>query len=285
MTQKGNAVQNEKIRWREAADEIRKRADMNPTIGMVLGSGLGPLADEIEDAVILPYEEIPHWPQSTVVGHSGVLVIGRLEGQCVVAQRGRAHFYEGYPMAHVTFPVRVMQQLGADTFIFTNAAGGVNRSFAVGDIMLIVDHINFVGMSGQNPLMGANDETIGPRFLNLAQAYDPHLRKIASQEADHLGLTLRKGVYFHLSGPFFETPAEIRMVATLGGDAVGMSTANEVLAAVHGGSRVLAFSGITNQTIDQIDTDRETNHEEVLEAGLVIVPRLISLLRRILRAL
>ncbi|MCY4105097.1 MAG: purine-nucleoside phosphorylase [Chloroflexi bacterium] len=278
-------MQDEMIRWREAAEAIRKRADTQPKIGLVLGSGLGPLADEIEDAVILPYEEIPHWPQSTVVGHSGVLVIGQLAGQPVIAQRGRAHFYEGYSMAQVTFPVRVMQQLGAETFIFTNAAGGVNRSFEVGDIMLIEDHINFVGMSGQNPLMGPNEETIGPRFLNLAQAYDAHLRRIAIQEADRLGLTLRKGVYFHLSGPFFETPAEIRLVANLGGDAVGMSTANEVLAAVHGGSRVLAFSGITNQAIDQIDSERETNHEEVLEAGLVIVPRLISLLRRILKAL
>lgn len=278
-------MQDEMIRWREAAEAIRKRADTQPKIGLVLGSGLGPLADEIEDAVILPYEEIPHWPQSTVVGHSGVLVIGQLAGQPVIAQRGRAHFYEGYSMAQVTFPVRVMQQLGAETFIFTNAAGGVNRSFEVGDIMLIEDHINFVGMSGQNPLMGPNEETIGPRFLNLAQAYDAHLRKIAIQEADRLGLTLRKGVYFHLSGPFFETPAEIRLVANLGGDAVGMSTANEVLAAVHGGSRVLAFSGITNQAIDQIDSERKTNHEEVLEAGLVIVPRLISLLRRILKAL
>ncbi|MCY3834899.1 MAG: purine-nucleoside phosphorylase [Anaerolineaceae bacterium] len=278
-------MQDEMIRWREAAEAIRKRADTQPKIGLVLGSGLGPLADEIEDAVILPYEEIPHWPQSTVVGHSGVLVIGQLAGQPVIAQRGRAHFYEGYSMAQVTFPVRVMQQLGAETFIFTNAAGGVNRSFEVGDIMLIEDHINFVGMSGQNPLMGPNEETIGPRFLNLAQAYDAHLRKIAIQEADRLGLTLRKGVYFHLSGPFFETPAEIRLVANLGGDAVGMSTANEVLAVLHGGSRVLAFSGITNQAIDQIDSERETNHEEVLEAGLVIVPRLISLLRRILKAL
>ncbi|MCY4008464.1 MAG: purine-nucleoside phosphorylase [Anaerolineaceae bacterium] len=278
-------MQDEMIRWREAAEAIRKRADTQPKIGLVLGSGLGPLADEIEDAVILPYEEIPHWPQSTVVGHSGVLVIGQLASQPVIAQRGRAHFYEGYSMAQVTFPVRVMQQLGAETFIFTNAAGGVNRSFEVGDIMLIEDHINFVGMSGQNPLMGPNEETIGPRFLNLAQAYDAHLRKIAIQEADRLGLTLRKGVYFHLSGPFFETPAEIRLVANLGGDAVGMSTANEVLAAVHGGSKVLAFSGITNQAIDQIDSERKTNHEEVLEAGLVIVPRLISLLRRILKAL
>ncbi|MCY3935119.1 MAG: purine-nucleoside phosphorylase [Chloroflexi bacterium] len=278
-------MQDEMIRWREAAEAIRKRADTQPKIGLVLGSGLGPLADEIEDAVILPYEEIPHWPQSTVVGHSGVLVIGQLAGQPVIAQRGRAHFYEGYSMAQVTFPVRVMQQLGAETFIFTNAAGGVNRSFEVGDIMLIEDHINFVGMSGQNPLMGPNEETIGPRFLNLAQAYDAHLRRIAIQEADRLGLTLRKGVYFHLSGPFFETPAEIRLVATLGGDAVGMSTANEVLAVVHGGSKVLAFSGITNQAIDQIDSERKTNHEEVLQAGLVIVPRLISLLRRILKAL
>lgn len=273
------------LRWQEAAESIKERINIQPEIGLVLGSGLGPLADEIEEIVVIPYEEIPHWPKSTVVGHSGTLAIGKISNKYVVAQRGRAHFYEGYSMGQVTFPVRVMQQLGIETIIFTNAAGGINKCFEVGDIMLIEDHINFVGMSGQNPLMGSNDDEIGPRFLNLAQAYDQDLRKVALQEASHLGINLKKGVYFHLSGPFFETPAEIRLVSILGGDAVGMSTANEVLAAVHGGTRVLAFSGITNQTIEQIDSERETNHEEVLEAGQIIVPRLIALLQRILKAL
>ena len=163
-------------RWGEAAAVIRGRISIEPQVGLVLGSGLGPLAEEIEDATTIPYEDIPYWPQSTVVGHSGTLVIGKLAGQSVVAQRGRAHFYEGYSMAQVTFPVRVMQELGVETVIFTNAAGGVNPTFNVGDVMLIEDHINFPGMAGQNPLMGPNDEAIGPRFLNLAQAYDPELR-------------------------------------------------------------------------------------------------------------
>lgn len=278
-------MHTEIAKWEEAAQIIRQRSSTKPRVGLVLGSGLGPLADEIEDAVSIPYEEIPHWPSSTVIGHSGNLVIGRLAGQTVIAQRGRAHFYEGYSMAQVTFPVRVMQQLGIEILILTNAAGGLNKSFEVGDVMLIEDHINFPGMAGNNPLMGANDERIGPRFVNLAQAYDGQLRRLAIQEAAQLGITLRRGVYFHLSGPFFESPAEIRFLARLGGDAVGMSTANEVIAAVHGGTRVLAFSGITNQTIDEIDSERETNHEEVLEAGQVIVPRLISLLRKVLKAL
>lgn len=278
-------MKDETKRWQEASNIIKKRIPVQPRVGLVLGSGLGPLADEIEEAAIIPYEDIPHWPKSTVIGHSGTLVIGNLAGKSVVAQRGRAHFYEGYSMKQVTFPVRVMQQLGVEIIIFTNAAGGVNESFAVGDIMLIEDHINFPGMTGQNPLMGPNDEEIGPRFLNLSQAYDRELRKAAIQAASEQGINLKRGVYFHLSGPFFETPAEIRMIFKLGGDAVGMSTANEVLAAVHGGARVLAFSGITNQTINQIDTERETNHEEVLEAGKVIVPRLTSLLRSVLKAL
>ncbi len=278
-------MKEEIARWEEAADAIRERIAVQPRVGLVLGSGLGPLADEIEESVTIPYEEIPHLPKSTVVGHSGMLVIGQLAGKTVVAQRGRAHYYEGYSMSQVTFPVRVMQQLGVETIILTNAAGGLNKSFEVGDVMLIEDHINLPGMTGHNPLMGPNDEAIGPRFLNLSQAYDGSLRRLAIKAAAELDITLRRGVYFHLSGPFFETPAEIRLVAALGGDAVGMSTANEVLAAVHGGTRVLAFSGITNQTIDLVDTERETNHEEVLEAGQIIVPRLTSLLRRVLKAL
>ncbi len=271
--------------WEEAAAAIRDQILVQPQVGLVLGSGLGGLAEEIEEAVTISYEDIPHWPTSTVFGHSGTLVIGKLSGKNVVAQRGRAHFYEGYSMAQVTFPIRVMQALGIETLILTNAAGGINRSFAVGDVMLIEDHINFPGMSGHNPLIGPNDDSVGPRFPSLTQAYDGELRRLAQTAAKHLGINLRRGVYFHLTGPFFETPAEIRLVATLGGDAVGMSTANEVIAACHGGTLVLAFSGITNQTIDTIDTDVETNHEEVLQAGKIIVPRLTALLRSVLKAL
>jgi purine-nucleoside phosphorylase len=269
--------------YNHAADVIRSRITVTPRIGIVLGSGLGALANEVEGASAIAYADIPGFPLSTVHGHAGELVVGMLEGQAVLVQRGRVHFYEGYDMQQVTFAIRVMRALGVETVILTNAAGGVNRAFSVGDIMMLVDHINLVGMSGQNPLMGANDDRLGPRFPGMAQTYDRHLRALALRVAEEHGITLQKGVYCALSGPFFETPAEIRMLRVIGADAVGMSTANEVLAARHGGMRVLAFSSITNVCIDEIDTNMDANHEEVLEAGKVIVPRLKMLIRGILR--
>lgn len=264
---------------------IQERITVKPRIGLVLGSGLGSLADTIDDAVVIPYEDIPGWPRSTVHGHSGQLVIGILEGQTVIAQQGRAHFYEGYSMDQVTFPIRVMHFLGVQTLILTNAAGGLNKAFQPGDLMLLNDHINFPGMVGKNPLMGPNDDTIGPRFLGMTHTYDRELRTVAKRVAKENDVKLHEGAYVCLSGPNFETPAEVRMLRTIGGDAVGMSTAHEVLVARHAGMRVLAFSSITNAAIDDVDADDEANHEEVLEVGLLIVPRLTLVLKGVLKAL
>jgi len=271
--------------YQNAVDAIRSKTTQTPTIGLVLGSGLGKLADTLENRTVIPYDEIPNWPKSTVHGHSGNLVIGDLEGQTVVAQQGRAHFYEGYTMKQITFPIQIMRLLGINTLILTNAAGGIDRNFNVGDVMLIQDHINFPGMAGNNPLMGLNDDSVGPRFVGMAQAYDRELRQKAREVAQENDIPMHEGVYAAVSGPAFETPAEIRMFGIIGANAVGMSTVHEVIVARHAGIRVMACSGITNVTIDQVDSDFETNHEEVLEAGLVIVPRLTTILRGVLRSL
>jgi purine-nucleoside phosphorylase len=268
-----------------AVAAIRERIAQVPAVGLVLGSGLGVLADELDDRIAIPYGDIPGWPQSTVQGHSGQLVFGQLAGHAVVVQQGRAHFYEGYGMEKVTFPVRVMHRLGVQTLMLTNAAGGVNPAYRVGDLMLLCDHINMVGMSGNNPLVGPNDERFGPRFLGMAQTYDREMRGWARDAAATHDIPLHEGVYVCLAGPNFETPAEIRMWRTLGGDAVGMSTAHEVLVARHAGMRVLACSGITNVAIDQVDSDSDANHEEVLEAGRVIVPRMKQMLLGVLERL
>jgi purine-nucleoside phosphorylase len=271
--------------YAEAVKAIRSKTDLTPRIGLVLGSGLGGLADAVESPVTIPYADIPGWPRSTVQGHSGRLVIGHLEGVPVLVQQGRAHFYEGYTPQQITFPIRVMHYAGIKTLILTNAAGGVNRTYAAGDIMMLNDHINFVGMSGNNPLMGPNDEALGPRFLGMSQTYDRDLRQRAHVVARDAGIALHEGVYVCLSGPTFETPAEIRMMRAIGGDAVGMSTVHEVLVARHAGMRVLAFSSITNVGIDAVDTTQDTNHNEVLEVGNVIVPRLTQLLRGVIKSL
>ena len=268
--------------YQRAAAVIQSHTSLRPTIGLVLGSGLGKLAEGFSERVAVPYAGIPGWPVSTVEGHQGNLVIGEFAGQIVAAQQGRAHYYEGYTMGEVTFPMRVMKELGIHSVFLTNAAGGVNRRFQVGDLMLLEDHINLPGMTGANPLMGPNDDALGPRFLGMSQTYDRRLRQHALQVAREHDIPLHSGVYFGLSGPFFETPAEIRMIRTLGGDAVGMSTVNEVLVARHAGMRVMACSGITNRAIDAVDTELETNHEEVLEAGEIIVPRLTTILKGLL---
>lgn len=273
------------MQYTQAVETIRQQTAETPRVGLVLGSGLGALADSVEDRTVISYETIPGWPRSTVQGHSGQLVLGRLQGVPVVVQQGRAHFYEGYTMQQVVFPIRVMQRLGIDTLILTNAAGGVSKAFNVGDLMLIADHINFPGLGGNNPLVGPNDPAFGPRFVGMAQAYDRTLNRIAHDVARREAIPLHEGVYAAVSGPTFETPAEIRMMRTLGADAVGMSTVHEVIAARHAGVRVMACSGITNQAIDALDTDQETNHEEVLEAGKLIVPRMTKLLRGVLEAL
>lgn len=269
--------------YQEAARAVRHRMRHSPTVGLVLGSGLGPLVEEIEDADIIPYGDIPHWPISTVAGHAGRLVIGSLEGTPVLAMQGRAHFYEGHSMAQVTLPVRVMRLLGIDTLILTNAAGGLNPSFQAGDIMVIRDHINLPGMAGFNPLQGPNLGQLGPRFAIHTHIYDNTLRKLAHQVAEENGFSLREGVYVSLSGPSFETPAEVRMLRVWGGDSVGMSTAPEAVVASHMGMRVLGLSSITNMSLDSTEAEEEVSHEDVLRLGKTIVPRLAALLRDLLR--
>lgn len=262
----------------EAADRILRQTRHRPTLGLILGSGLGSLADAVESPTVVDYADIPHFPLSTVPGHSGRLVIGQLAGAPVCVMQGRFHYYEGYSLQQTTLPVRVMQRMGVRTLILTNAAGGLNPAFAVGDLMLVEDHINFVGMAGNNPLRGPNLDAFGPRFPAANRTYSKHLRDLALEVAARRGLTLQRGVYIMLAGPNFETPAEIRMLRTLGGDAVGMSTVPEALVAHHAGMDVLAISTITNLTIDVLDAAHEPSHEEVQEAGKVIVPRLSDLL-------
>ncbi len=266
----------------EAATAVRALTQYMPQIGLVLGSGLSGLADEIEAPDIIPYEKIPHWPVSTVQGHSGRLVIGKLEGKTVLVQQGRSHFYEGYSPAQVTLPVRVMHALGIQTVILTNAAGGINRDFNPGDLMLIKDHLNFVGIAGNNPLRGPNDDSIGPRFPDVTHAYTPDLRDLVKKTAVSLNLEIKEGVYAYVAGPSFETSAELRFLHMIGADAVGMSTVPTVLVAAHAGMRVLGISSITNKAILDPSSGDEVSHEEVLETGKIIVPRLTKLLHGIL---
>lgn len=269
----------------ETADAILGQTPHRPTIGLILGSGLSPFADAVEDATILPYEELPNFPVSTVAGHAGRLVIGKLAGGTVCVMQGRFHGYEGYSLQQTTLPVRVMQRMGVRTLIITNAAGGVNPNFAVGDLMLIEDHINFAGITGFNPLIGPNLDEFGPRFPAMNHAYSRRLRELATLVGAEAALPLRRGVYTFLSGPTFESPAEVRMLRRLGADAVGMSTVPEAIVAVHAGMEVLAISTITNICIDELDADGEPTHEEVQAAGKVIVPRLTQLLMGVLERL
>lgn len=266
----------------EAAAFIRSRTRHRPRVGLILGSGLSGLAERIAHADIVPYAEIPHFPISTVAGHAGRLVIGNLAGVSVCAMQGRFHYYEGYSMQQVTLPVRVMQRLGVETLIVTNAAGGLNPGFVTGDIMLIEDHINLIGMAGANPLRGPNLDEFGPRFPAANRIYTPRLRTLAQDVAAVVAVPLRRGVYLQLSGPNFESPAEVRMLHRLGADAVGMSTAAEAMVAHHAGMEVLGLSTITNVAIDQLESTGQPTHEEVIEAGKVIVPRLTALLLGVL---
>ena len=268
----------------EAASTIRSRANVEPAVGIILGSGLGDLANEVRDAVAIPYTEIPHFLRSTVPGHAGRLLIGTVEDMSVVMMQGRFHFYEGYALQDLTLPVRVMHELGAHTLIVTNAAGGLNPSYRPGDFMLIRDHINLPGMVGANPLMGPNDERFGTRFPALARAYDAGLRQlareVASKQAD---ITLHEGVYVMVSGPSFETGAELKFLRSTGADAVGMSTAPEVVVARHVGMRVLGLSLITNTATG--DDTEEVNHAEVLATADAARSRFSMLVRGILRGM
>lgn len=243
-----------------AARYIKSKAKHKPSIGLILGSGLGVLADEIEEAVKIKYEEISDFPVSTVEGHAGQLVIGTLGNIQVVAMQGRFHFYEGYSLDKVTFPVRVMKELGVDTLIVTNAAGGVNESFRPGDLMIISDHINYMGT---NPLIGPNDAALGVRFPDMSAAYDKDLRRLAKQTAEELNISVQEGVYTAVSGPSYETPAEVRFLRTIGSDAVGMSTVPEVIVARHSGLRVLGVSCISNAAAGILD--QPLSHDEVME--------------------
>ncbi|GAB6933539.1 purine-nucleoside phosphorylase [Calditerricola satsumensis] len=261
---------------REAVAAIRERTGLVPEIGLILGSGLGDLAEQIEDATVIPYGEIPHFPVSTVAGHAGRLVIGRLEGKPVVAMQGRFHYYEGYSMAQVAFPVYVMKFLGTKVLIVTNAAGGMNKAFQPGDLMLIVDHLNF---TGDNPLIGPNDDELGPRFPDMSRAYDPELIALAEQKAQELGIRVQKGVYAGISGPNYLPPAELVMLRRLGGDAVGMSTIPEVIAAAHCGLRVLGISCITDMAIGE--ELEPLTHEQVVAVAERTKPKFTALVRAV----
>lgn len=274
-----------RVQIEEAAAAIRNCSRYKPTIGLVLGSGLSSLADAVEDPDIVPYDEIPHWPVSTVAGHQGRLVLGKLEEKAVLVQQGRAHFYEGYTPNQITLPIRVMHALGVETIILTNAAGGLNAAFTPGDLMLIKDHINLPGLAGNNPLRGPNDDAVGPRFPDMTQPYDSELRLLAHEVAAGEGFSMREGIYAHVAGPSYETPAELRFLQTIGGDAVGMSTVPEAVVARHAGIRLLAISTITNLALPDPPAGTELTHEEVLEAGRIAVPRLTKLLHGLLRRL
>ena len=265
---------------KEAADAVRSRITKTPDVGIILGSGLGELAESVNDAVFVPYQEIPNWSISTVEGHQGRLVIGELEGQQVLVMQGRTHYYEGYSMSLIGLPVRVMQSLGAGSLIVTNAAGGVNPTFNPGDPMLITDHLNLMGMAGNSPLRGPNLDQFGPRFPDMSQAYDLEYCDIARQVAVEHNILLNEGVYAGLVGPSFETTADLRFLLAIGVDAVGMSTVPETTVARHGNMRVLGFSGISNKA--NLDGSTITTHEEVLEAGQVLVPKLEKLIRGVL---
>jgi purine-nucleoside phosphorylase len=265
----------------QAVEVIRSKTDRKPEIGLILGSGLGGMADSIQPADYIDYGDIPNWPRSTVVGHKGRLVIGDLESKPVLIMQGRAHYYEGYPMPIIGFPVRVMIRLGIKYLIVTNAAGAVNPDYKPGDLMLIKDQLSLIGMFGQNPLRGPNIDEFGERFPDMSHTYDLELLELARQAAAKSNFKPQEGVYVCLSGPSFETPADLRFLKVIGADAVGMSTVPEAIVAHHGGIRVLGISGISNKA--NLDGSSITTHEEVLEAGKILVPKLDAVVRGVLR--
>ena len=262
----------------EAARYIRAKAQGRaPRVAIVLGSGLGGVADAVSDPVEIPYEEIPHFPASTVQGHAGRLVLGTCGGAEVVAMKGRFHFYEGYPMDQVTLPIRAFAEMGIRSLVLTNAAGGAAPGFSPGDLMLITDHINLMG---NNPLLGPNDDRLGPRFPDMTAVYTPEYQEAAREVAREAGVTLREGVYLALTGPTYETPAEVRMLRMLGADALGMSTVPEAIVARHSGMKIVAFSCITNVAAGMLE--QEINHQEVMEVGKRAGAQLSELILRLL---
>jgi purine-nucleoside phosphorylase len=264
-------------RAKRAAKYIASKTKLRPTVALVLGSGLGAFADDFSSAVRIPYAKIPGFSTSTVAGHSGTLVVGKVGDVAVAAMQGRVHFYEGYSSKEVTFPMRVFKQLGIRAAILTNAAGAINLEYDQGALVVIRDHIN---LQGANPLIGPNDERFGPRFPDMTNAYGKKYRDIALAEAKRLGMKIHDGVYAALSGPSYETPAEIRYLKAIGADLVGMSTVPEVIVARHMGMRVLGISCVTNMAAGIVD--REINHSEVMETGERVKNQFVKLLRAIL---
>lgn len=255
-------MSNVLLKIEETKKYLEQHIKEMPTIGLILGSGLGVLADEIENPIKIKYEDIPNFPVSTVVGHAGQFVVGDLEGKKVIAMQGRFHYYEGYTQQEVTFPVRIMKALGVENLVVTNAAGGVNTSFVAGDLMLITDHINF---SGDNPLYGKNIEELGPRFPDMSEVYNKEINSKVVEFAKGINLALKEGVYFFNSGPAYETPAEVKMARLLGGDAVGMSTVPEAIVANHMSMKITGISCITNMAAGILQ--QPLHHGEVVETA------------------
>jgi len=267
----------------EAVKAINAKTSYQPTVGMILGSGLGGLADSVKPADYIDYRDIPGWPVSTIEGHKGRLVIGDLEGTTVLIMQGRAHYYEGYPITQIGFPIRVMRRLGIETLIVTNAAGAINPDYKPGDVMTLTDHLSLMAMGGENPLRGPNLDEFGPRFPDMSRCYDPALIELAGKVCKEKKIVLHSGVYVCLAGPSFETPADLRFLKIIGADAVGMSTVPEVIVAVHSGMKVLGFSGISNKA--NLDGSTITTHQEVLQAGKEIAPKLEAIIRGVLAAM
>jgi purine-nucleoside phosphorylase len=256
---------------------LESRLTINPRVAVVLGSGLGAFADTLDKPTVIPYAEIPGWPRSTAVGHAGKLIFGTVSGTPVLALAGRAHLYEGYTAEQAAFGMRTLYRVGIESVILTNAAGGINEKFGAGQLVLISDHINLLG---QNPLTGANNDGLGPRFPDMSEAYSKSYREIARTAGKDMGLDLPEGVYAAVPGPSYETPAEIRYLRTIGADLVGMSTVPETIAANHMGMKVLGISCVTNAAAGVLD--QKLNHAEVLEVGERMKGTLIELLRRII---
>ena len=261
-----------------AADYIRERINTRPAIGLILGSGLGDLADSLENRIVIPYEDIPCFPRSGVAGHAGALVFGEICGKSLVVMQGRVHYYEGHSQEHITMPVRVMKLLGVERLVLTNAAGGVNLNYAPGDLMLISDHINF---SGANPLVGDNLDEFGPRFPDASDVYTARLRKELLPKAEKAGIALKQGVYMMFYGPSFETPAEIRMARILGADAVGMSTVPEALVAAHCGMEVMGISCISNMAAGVLN--QKLSHQEVMDTGAMVHDKFQKLIKIVIQ--
>ncbi|WP_315114653.1 purine-nucleoside phosphorylase [uncultured Clostridium sp.] len=264
----------------ESVEFVKNKVKNTPKIGIILGSGLGDLAEEIEEKVCVKYEDIPNMPKSTVAGHAGQFVFGKLEGKDVVMMQGRIHFYEGHPMEILALPIHIMKYMGVEKLIVTNAAGGVNKEFNPGDLMVITDHINF---AFTNPLIGKNDEKIGPRFPDVSNAYDKDLVELTESIGNKLNINLKKGVYVMMTGPTYETPAEVRMVRILGGDAVGMSTVPDILVAKHCGLKTLGISCITNMAAGILD--QPLCHSEVIETSNRVKSTFTSLVREIIKSI